>query len=112
MSRRPAIVAAPLSLLCQNLVSAIIARRLRLGWTQQDLARAAGVKQQRISVIERHRQSPSIATLVRIARVLGLAVRIVEVIPEHEIAGSLSKLGPRANQPGIVHRNIAGRQAA
>jgi len=47
--------------------------RTRRGWTQQDLAEAAGVSRQSIISIERQRYEPSLALALRLARVFECA---------------------------------------
>ena len=43
--------------------------RIERGWTQQDLADAAGVSRQSINSIERHRYVPSLPLALTFARV-------------------------------------------
>jgi len=64
--------------------------RLKLGWTQTTLGRAAGVDAVRICEIERGRRKPTERTLTRLASALGVThaftlLRHVEVTHE-EIA--------------------------
>lgn len=70
---------APVGLVYQNIVTGLIARRLRLGWTQADLAAAAGVTKQRISTLESGRHVPSVATMIAVGRAMGYAFRWIEV---------------------------------
>lgn len=44
------------------------------GWTQQQLAQRAGVKQPRIAEIERGNANPTLLTMSRIAQALGVTV--------------------------------------
>lgn len=46
--------------------------RIARGWTQQELADAAGVSRQSINSIERQRYEPSLALALRFARIFGL----------------------------------------
>ncbi len=56
--------------------------RIRLGMTQQDLARAAGVSRQSIISIERGRYVPSLPLALKMATIFGCATdelfRLVE----------------------------------
>jgi len=47
--------------------------RTERGWTQQQLAEAAGVSRQSINSIERQRYEPSLALALTFARVFGYA---------------------------------------
>jgi len=47
--------------------------RVARGWTQEDLAKAAGVSRQSINSIERNRYVPSLALALTFARVFGRA---------------------------------------
>ena len=55
--------------------------RQKLGLTQEELARAAGVTRQTIISLEQGRYNPSLQLAYRVARVLG-AERIEEVFSE------------------------------
>jgi DNA-binding XRE family transcriptional regulator len=55
-----------------QLINALIQQRRARGWTQQELARQAGIGQAEVSKIERGRKSPTIDTYARLAGVLGL----------------------------------------
>lgn len=48
--------------------------RAERGWTQEELARAAGVSRQSINSIERNRYVPSLALALTFARVFGCAM--------------------------------------
>lgn len=52
----------------------IKARRLELGWTQEELARKAGISAGFLSDLENNKRSVSAETLLGIARVLGLSL--------------------------------------
>jgi ribosome-binding protein aMBF1 (putative translation factor) len=60
------------------LVREIVAARVRLGWTQEELARRMGTGQSAIARLERGLSSPRVATLQRLAEVTGsrLVVRL------------------------------------
>lgn len=55
---------------------AIIDARIAKKWTQQQLADAAGTKQSRISDLEGARGNPTIETIERVARALGLELML------------------------------------
>jgi len=51
----------------------VLARRLQLGWTQQELAKKAGTTQARISLIEAGGEGVQLRTLDKVFGALGLA---------------------------------------
>lgn len=93
---------APASLLAQNITSTLIARRLRLGWTQAQLAETAGVSKQRISQIERGFHNSQMATVIVMARAMGMMVRLIEVDCAPESAGAPAKYGARFDKRSIA----------
>ncbi len=52
----------------------VLERRRALGWTQAQLAAAAGLTQQAVSYVERGAGVPRVTTMLRIARALGTTV--------------------------------------
>lgn len=66
-------------------------RRILLGLTQQDLADYAGLSLRFIKSVETGRGNPSIATLNKIADVLGLEIilKVKEADPSKRIFGHL-----------------------
>ncbi len=65
----------------ENIGSAIRTRRKRLGMTQLDLAEIAGLQRQTISRVEAGNGTVTIATVARIAAVVGLDLM---VMPRYE----------------------------
>ena len=65
----------------ENIGSAIRTRRKRLGMTQRDLAEIAGLQRQTISRVEAGNGTVTIATVARIAAVVGLDLM---VMPRYE----------------------------
>ncbi|MEY3783691.1 MAG: hypothetical protein RLZZ230_13 [Candidatus Parcubacteria bacterium] len=59
-----------------EVVKTIIGRRLELGWSQSQLAEAAGSRQPVISRLERGESNPSLQTLQRIAKALDLSLHV------------------------------------
>lgn len=55
------------------------ARRVARGMTQADVARSSGVHRVAIAQIEGGRGAPSLATAVRLAKALGLTLRLSDV---------------------------------
>lgn len=55
-------------------------RRRGRGWTQQDVGDRLGVTQAAVSEWERGVHSPTLATVERWANVLGMSLRLVEVV--------------------------------
>ncbi|REE83927.1 helix-turn-helix protein [Paenibacillus taihuensis] len=60
-----------------RMVSELIHIRETLGWTQQQLADAAGMKQPAIARFEGGTTAPSIETIIRIALALNVQIRFV-----------------------------------
>jgi len=56
-----------------SLARKIIRQRRAVGLTQADLAREAGIRPETLNRIERGKATPSVATIEKIARVLGHA---------------------------------------
>lgn len=59
-----------------RLISALIGARKRRGWTQADVARAAGMKQSAVARLESGDRDPQMSTVLAVARALGVSVRI------------------------------------
>jgi transcriptional regulator with XRE-family HTH domain len=57
-------------------------RRLELGWTLDDLAEAAGLPPNFIGGVENGRRNPSLTTMARIAKGLGVHLTDLLGIPE------------------------------
>lgn len=70
---------APVSMVCGNLVSALVARRQALSLTRANVATKLHTSEAHISKLERQCHSPTLPVLVRWGRALGLAVRLVEM---------------------------------
>jgi DNA-binding XRE family transcriptional regulator len=64
-----------------DLASKLIELRKRLGLSQRDLARAAGMKQPEIARIEKGRVSPTWETVSRILRAVGAEVQLTLRVP-------------------------------
>ena len=60
-----------------EIMAGIIAQRRRRGLTQGELAEMVGVKQQAIARMERGGSTPNVTTLIKVARALGLSVKLV-----------------------------------
>lgn len=58
------------------LIQSIIKHRIQKGWSQTELAQAIGTKQPVISRLEKGITNPSIDTLQKVARALGLSLHI------------------------------------
>ena len=72
--------AVPVSLVHANIISTLIARRDRLGLSQHHLAQLLGTTQKQIHLFESGKRSPSLMWLVRWTRVLGVKIRVVELV--------------------------------
>lgn len=60
-----------------KLVAKIIIRRKDLGWTQAQLAEAAGLKQSAVARIELGNSIPRIDTLQKLAKAVGMKIDLV-----------------------------------
>jgi len=72
-----------------NVARAVLQARLDQGLTQEELGRAAGTKQSRISDLEGLKGNPRFDTLDRVARVLGL---MIALIPRSEPAAQVKPI--------------------
>ena len=59
-----------------EVVTTIIAQRLKRGWSQSQLAEAIGSRQPVVSRLERGEGNPSLQTLQRIAKALDLSLQV------------------------------------
>lgn len=67
-------------------------RRVRLGWTQRALAERAGLDRTYIVAVERGKQNPTLAVVVKIAEALGVAVENL-VLPSAAADGHVPRPG-------------------
>ncbi len=88
-----------------NIARAVLKARLDDGLTQDELGKAAGTKQSRVSEIEAMKGNPRFDTLDRIAGVLGLAITLV---PREGIE---SRVLPRAGRYEHYHVTASLRAA-
>lgn len=63
--------------ICLGVGKAIRTRRKQLGMTQQDVAEIAGLQRQTISRVEAGNVAVNVATMVRIASVVGLDLKVM-----------------------------------
>jgi ribosome-binding protein aMBF1 (putative translation factor) len=59
-----------------EVVKTIINQRIKRGWSQTELAKAVGSRQPVISRLERGEGNPSLLTLHKIAKALGLSLKV------------------------------------
>jgi transcriptional regulator with XRE-family HTH domain len=71
-----------------TVATTLLKHRLDLGYSQEELGRAAGTKQSRISEIEASKGNPRFDTLDRIASVLGLMIALVPRTSVRPVADS------------------------
>lgn len=60
-----------------NIVSKICSKREKLGLSQRDLARMCDIPQSTVARIETYKTSPTLETLIKITRELGLKVAVL-----------------------------------
>ncbi len=77
----PALAANPADPLALDLAELVTAYRRRQGLSQRELAERLGMKQPHIARLEAGLHTPSVDTLVRVARALGASLRI-DVSPD------------------------------
>lgn len=59
-----------------RLIDALIAARKRRGWTQAEVANAAGMKQSAVARLESGDRDPQMSTVLGVAQALGVSVRV------------------------------------
>lgn len=74
--------------LSYQVARALVKLRLELDLTQEELARRAGVPQSVVARLESGRHLPSLRSLDRIAKKLGLQVKL-ELVPSAVVAGDV-----------------------
>jgi transcriptional regulator with XRE-family HTH domain len=58
--------------------------RCRAGLTQEELALRAGISREYVSILERNRKSPTVATLMRVCNALGIQTwRVIRKVESH-----------------------------
>lgn len=86
--------------------------RAALGLTQQDVAKKARITTSYLSLIEGGKRSPSLATLERISKAMGVPTHLVMLLA----AGPQEIPGPERKKLGEVSKSLldllAGRSAA
>ncbi len=59
-----------------RLISALIAARKRRGWTQSEVADAAGMKQSAVARLESGDRDPQMSTVLAVAQALQVSIRV------------------------------------
>ncbi|MFD9452533.1 helix-turn-helix domain-containing protein [Streptomyces sp. NPDC059985] len=87
--------------LAYRIAQAVFDRRTELGWSQKQLAEAAGMRQPHVSRLEAARSLPSLDVLSRVAEALGtdLMVCLVPRTAGHASAPAAS--APRRTTEGV-----------
>ena len=58
--------------------------RCRAGLSQEELALRAGISREYVSILERNKKSPTVATLVRVCKALGVpAWQVMRKVESH-----------------------------
>jgi len=65
-------------------------RREAAGMNQRELARRTGMSPEYLNTVERGSRQPGIATLIRVARVLGLSIDDLIVVEDEGMEGATS----------------------
>lgn len=78
-----------------HLAANVLRFRDARGWTQQELARRAQMRQPRIAEIERGDANPTLETISRIAHALGLSVDALVRDPDRGAEGAYRRSAPR-----------------
>lgn len=73
-----------------HMVADIIKRRKMLGWTQEEVAKKAGLTQAQVARLENSSQIPRVDTLIKVAVALGLKIKLNEVEEESAAISSLT----------------------
>lgn len=73
-----------MSELLQNLGGAVRAARERRGWTQAALAELAGLERTYLTDLEAGRRNPSVRTLEKISKALGIKLHVLFERAERE----------------------------
>ncbi len=91
----------------------IRAMRSRLGWTQKQLAKEAGMKQGRISLLEStsYEGAVNIKTLLKIAAAFDVGL-VVRFAPFSEVAEWSTKLSKASHEVPTFEMELAALQAA
>lgn len=75
-----------------HMVADIIKRRKMLGWTQEEVAKKAGLTQAQVARLENSSQIPRVDTLIKVAVALGLKIKLNEVEEESAAISSLTNV--------------------
>lgn len=73
-----------------HMVADIVKRRKMLGWTQEEVAKKAGLTQAQVARLENSSQIPRVDTLIKVAVALGLKIKLNEVEEESAAISSLT----------------------
>lgn len=74
--------------LIAKMVSDIIKRRKSLGWTQEEVAKKAGITQAQVARLENSSQIPRVDTLLKVAVSLGMNVSLTNIDEEASASSS------------------------
>lgn len=75
-----------------HMVADIVKRRKMLGWTQEEVAKKAGLTQAQVARLENSSQIPRVDTLIKVAVALGLKIKLNEVEEESAAISSLTNV--------------------
>ena len=74
------------------MLNRIRAHRLARNWSQEELARRAGLSRASYQNLEGGYGNPTLSNLMRVLGILGLSHRIAELLPEVEPANTIESL--------------------
>lgn len=95
--------------LVRGLLTRLRAQRLRRNWTQAELARRAGISVQSYQNFETGYGNITLANLLRILGVLGLADRLTLLVPELEEERTLRDINRPPRQRARAKKVRAGK---
>lgn len=75
-----------------HMVADIVRRRKMLGWTQEEVAKKAGLTQAQVERLENSSQIPRVDTLIKVAVALGLKIKLNEVEEESATVCTLAHI--------------------
>tara|TARA_R110002050_G_scaffold46210_1_gene108755 strand:+ start:181 stop:531 length:351 start_codon:yes stop_codon:yes gene_type:complete len=92
----------------RRLLERIRAQRLARNWTQSEMARRAGMSRATYQNFEGGYGNPTLANLMRVLGILGVADRVADLVPEPEESQTLASLQRSAVRKGRQRARVRG----